>query len=172
MKIKIQQAKLEDAQLLAEMGAHMFNASFGAFNSPKDMQAYLEKSFNHERISADLRSTNTVYLLVMLAEQAIGYAKVCLSQAPASVPGRYPVELARIYIDLSHSSRGYGAQLLAACVVVAKQLGGDTLWLGVWERNEKAIRFYRCWDFEIVGEMEFVLGDDLQNDYVMALEIG
>jgi ribosomal protein S18 acetylase RimI-like enzyme len=161
MKIDIKQASAEDAQLLSDMGARMFNASFGPFNRPEDMRAYLEKSFKEEVISADLRSKNTKYLLVSLTEQAIGYAKVCLSQAPDSVPGRNPVELARIYIDLAYSSRGYGSQLVEACLEAARRLEGDTLWLGVWERNEAAIRFYRRWGFKIVGTMEFVLGDDM-----------
>ncbi len=172
LKIHIRQARLDDAQLLAEMGARMFNASFGAFNRPEDIQVYLEKSFNQAEISTDLNSADTDYLLVMLAEQVIGYAKVCLSQAPASVPGRKPVELARIYIDLAYSSMGYGSQLMSACMETARQFGGDTMWLGVWERNEAAIRFYYRWGFEIVGNMEFVLGDDVQNDYVMARDIG
>jgi ribosomal protein S18 acetylase RimI-like enzyme len=84
------------------------------------------------------------------------------------VPDRNPVELARINIDLAYSSMGYGSQLMEACLEAARQLEGDTLWLGVWERNEAAIRFYRRWGFEIVGTMEFVLGDDMQKDYVMA----
>jgi len=168
MKIDIKQASAEDAQLLSDMGARMFDASFGPFNRPEDMQAYLEKSFNQEVISAELQSDNTIYLLVLLAEQVIGYAKVWLSQAPDSVPGRNPVELARINIDLAYSSMGYGSQLMEACLEAARQLEGDTLWLGVWERNEAAIRFYRRWGFEIVGTMEFVLGDDMQKDYVMA----
>ncbi len=161
MKIDIRQATVDDTQLLSEMGALMFDASFGAFNRPEDMQIYLEKSFSQEEISADLRSENTKYLLVSLAEQVIGYAKVCLSQAPDSVPGRNPVELARIYIDLAYSSRGYGSQLMEACLEAARRLESDRLWLGVWERNEAAIRYYRRWGFDIVGTMEFVLGDDV-----------
>jgi len=172
MKIDVRQASVDDAQLLSEMGALMFDASFGQFNRPEDMQTYLEKSFNQEVISADLQSDNTIYLLVLLAEQVIGYAKVCLSQAPDSVPGRNPVELARIYIDLAYSSMGYGSQLMDACLEAARRLEGDTLWLGVWERNEAAIRYYRRWGFESVGTMEFMLGNDVQNDYVMAREIG
>jgi ribosomal protein S18 acetylase RimI-like enzyme len=84
------------------------------------------------------------------------------------VPGCNPVELARIYIDLAYSSKGYGSQLVEACLEAARRLEGDTLWLGVWERNEAAIRFYRSWDFKIVGTMEFMLGNDMQKDYVMA----
>ena len=95
-----------------------------------------------------------------------------LEPIPRFCAGRNPVELARIYIDLAYSSRGHGSQLLEACLVAAWQLGGDTLWLGVWERNEAAIRLYRRWGFDIVGTMEFMLGNDVQNDYVMEREIG
>ena len=171
MKISIRRATVDDVQLIAEMGARLFEVSFGAFNRPRDMQVYLEKSFNQQDIRTDLLSEKVIYLLAMLSEQVIGYAKVSQCKAPVPVIGSNPIELDRIYIDLAYSNRGYGSQLLTACTETARQLGGDTLWLGVWDRNERAIRFYQQWGFEIVGEMEFVLGDDVQNDYVMARSI-
>lgn len=172
MKIHIHQATVDDAHLLTEMGARMFAESFGAFNRPEDMQVYLEKSFNQAAIRAALLSDRVIYLLVTLSKQVIGYAKVSQNTSPIPIQGNNPIELDRIYIDLAFSRRGYGSQLLAACVDAARQMGGDMLWLGVWERNEQAIRFYKRWGFEIVGEMEFVLGADIQNDFVMAKGIG
>lgn len=170
--ITIREANIDQARLLAEMGARMFAASFGAYNSPEDMQSYLEKSFNQAAIHAELQSGSTKYLQVIFSEKVIGYAKVYPNAPPIDLDCTKPVELGRIYIDLNYANRGYGSQLLAACLRTAKELGGDTLWLGVWERNEQAIRFYKRWGFEIVGEMEFVLGADVQNDYVMARGIG
>ena len=57
------------------------------------------------------------------------------------------------------------------CIAIAKAKNRDYIWLGVWERNFKAIKFYERFGFKKFGEHEFVLGDDVQTDWLMALEL-
>jgi GNAT superfamily N-acetyltransferase len=77
------------------------------------------------------------------------------------------VELERFYVDQRWHGRGIAAQLMDAVLRVARGLDGDALWLGVWERNAKAIRFYEKQGFECVGAQTFRLGSDVQHDDVM-----
>jgi ribosomal protein S18 acetylase RimI-like enzyme len=56
-----------------------------------------------------------------------------------------------------------------ASINEAKERGYDSIWLGVWEKNQRAIDFYRRWGFEEVGTHTFKLGTDPQNDFVMEL---
>ena len=83
------------------------------------------------------------------------------------VDSAHPVELERFYLDHAWHGRGVAASLMEAVIRVASACAGDTLWLGVWERNARAIRFYRKWGFERVGAQTFRLGADLQTDDVM-----
>jgi ribosomal protein S18 acetylase RimI-like enzyme len=83
------------------------------------------------------------------------------------VEGANPVELVRLYVSREWLGRGIGEQLMRACIDVARQLGHETLWLGVWEHNGRAQAFYRKWDFRTVGEHMFELGSDMQRDLVL-----
>ena len=53
----------------------------------------------------------------------------------------------------------------------ARERGCDCVWLGVWEKNQPAINFYRKWGFREVGTPVFFVGDDPQNDFVMELTL-
>jgi ribosomal protein S18 acetylase RimI-like enzyme len=79
-----------------------------------------------------------------------------------------PVELRRLYVDRSAIGHGVGAALMRASLEAARSAGRRTLWLGVWERNARAISFYERWQFETVGNHEFQLGSDNQTDLLMA----
>lgn len=87
------------------------------------------------------------------------------------VAGPAPVQLRRLYVDARHHGRGLGRQLLDAAYAAARELGGRTLWLTVWERNERAIAFYSRCGFRIVGDTTFIVGEDAQTDHVMAIAI-
>lgn len=97
----------------------------------------------------------------------VGYAHLRPGRAPA-VEGADPVELVRIYVEHHLTGSGYGGRLLQAAIDVARHRGHDTLWLGVWERNLAAQRFYARWGFTEVGEVRFVLGRDIQTDHIMS----
>ena len=49
--------------------------------------------------------------------------------------------------------------------------GAQTMWLGVWERNFRAQKFYRKFSFADIGTHTFVLGHDRQTDLLMALDL-
>jgi multidrug efflux pump subunit AcrB len=84
------------------------------------------------------------------------------------VVGSDPIELQRLYVDRSALGRGVGAALMRASLDTARLSGHRTLWLGVWERNTRAISFYEQWQFATVGKHKFSLGSDNQTDLIMA----
>jgi ribosomal protein S18 acetylase RimI-like enzyme len=60
---------------------------------------------------------------------------------------------------------------MAHVLARAKAAGAAALWLGVWERNPRALAFYRKWGFDVVGEHTFRLGDDPQRDLIMRRDV-
>ena len=96
-----------------------------------------------------------------------GYLHVAPADRPDCVSGDAPVELKRLYVDPSRHRRGLGKQLLDEGVARAKAAGAKTLWLGVWERNFTAQAFYTREGFVRVGDHPFVLGSDVQTDWIM-----
>lgn len=164
----IRPATPADAPLLTTLGARLFEQSFGPNNLPENMAAYLSSAFSVGRQEAELRDPEVRVWIVEAAGEAIGYAHLRRGDAPTAVAGRRPVELARFYVDRPWHGRGVAQALMAACVAGARDLGGDVLWLGVWERNPRAIAFYGKCGFRNVGTQPFQLGADPQTDQVMA----
>jgi len=166
MKIRI--AAPLDAKLLAELGARTFADSFSADNTPEDMAAYLARSFSPEKQAAEMAETGTVFLIAEVDGQPVGYTRLREGDVPECVGGLRPVEIVRLYAIKEMIGRGIGAALMEASIQEAKNRGSDVIWLDVWEKNPRAIAFYRKWGFEKVGEQGFLLGDDLQRDWLMA----
>ncbi|UCF83638.1 MAG: GNAT family N-acetyltransferase [Desulfobacteraceae bacterium] len=171
MTFFIRRASIKDSALLSEIGTYMFNDTFGPENTPEDMESYLNSAFAPEQIASALADPTTIFLLAYEDNEPIGYATLKVSAAPKCVQGPKPMELARLYVNQRVIGKGYGAALLKACQEEALDAGYETIWLGVWERNERAIRFYEKWGFREAGTHAFILGNDVQNDLIMEYSV-
>jgi diamine N-acetyltransferase len=163
MKIKI--ATIEDITLLCEIGIKTFIETYGNQNTPEDLKKYLEEKFNKKQISDELLTPKTIFLLVELENEIIGYAKMRVNLVEN--PDMKSLEIERIYISKDYHGQKYGAMLMQKCIDVSIENNYESIWLGVWEHNPKAINFYQKWGFEIFGEHIFQLGDDAQTDFLM-----
>ena len=166
-KLKIRQASIEDAEIIADIGRRTFEETFGPDNTPENMEIYLNENFSLGRIKAELADTASIFLLAYENEDLIGYVMLYDGKKPDCVKGKRPVELVRIYVEKKFIGSGYGSGLMKACLDTAKSNGYGTVWLGVWQRNERAVAFYEKWGFTKAGTQKFVLGTDVQTDYVM-----
>ena len=166
----IRTATPADAEPLAALAERTFRDTFADDNSPDDIEAYVRDSFSLARVRAELADEANTFLLAFTdgEEQPDGYAKLRTGTTDPSVTGSDPVELQRLYVDRSALGHGVGAALMRASLDAARSAGRRTLWLGVWERNARAISFYERWQFETVGNHEFQLGSDHQTDLIMA----
>ena len=158
-----------DSEMLAALAMRTFRDTFANDNSAQDMEAYIRDSFSLDRIRAELADNTNTFLLASTGgvEQPTGYAKLRTGTTDPSVHGPNPVELQRLYVDQSAIGYGLGAKLMQASIVAARSAGHRTLWLGVWERNARAISFYEKWEFATVGDHVFRLGSDDQRDLIM-----
>lgn len=161
-----------DAAGLARAAALFFADTFGPANRTEDIDSYLAETFSESRQLADLSAANTRFWLALDDADAIaGYVHLKLA-APlpqgASMTSTRPVEIARLYADRRWHGQGLGATLMQTSIEAACEWQADVLWLGVWERNERAIAFYKKHGFQIAGAQDFLLGADRQRDHVMA----
>jgi diamine N-acetyltransferase len=163
----IRRATAADAGLLADLGARTFYDTFAVDNTPEDMAAYLSSYFSPLLQAQELADPDTTFLIAEIDGVAAGYAKLQLSVTSSCITGPDPVELSRLYVSSGLIGSGVGAALMEACISEARKAGHRTMWLGVWERNERAQSFYERWGFQIVGEQIFQLGSDAQRDFVM-----
>jgi ribosomal protein S18 acetylase RimI-like enzyme len=165
--IAIRIALPEDAALLSELAAQTFVETFGNDNTPENMSRYLAETFSPERQLGELQEARNRFLLVFAGETPIGYAQLRSESTEPCVTGPEPIELVRIYIARAWHGRKLGAALMQRCLEEAARMGGQTIWLGVWEHNTRARRFYAQWGFVAVGSHIFQLGDDPQTDLIL-----
>jgi diamine N-acetyltransferase len=164
----VRRANAADAALLAELGARTFAETFAADNRPEDMSAYLALSFGLNHQAAELADAHSLFLIAEIDGTAAGYARMHGgANPPKAVTNDKPIELVRLYVSQDWIGRGIGASLMRRCLTEATQMGYRTLWLGVWEHNQRARVFYRKWNFHEVGEHVFRLGNDPQTDILM-----
>jgi len=165
---KLRQAGPEDAERLAEFGARTFFESFAADNTPEDMRRHLESAWARDKQLAELRNADIDTLIVEDAQgEWCAFAQVRAGKLSEGVPAEGSIELWRFYVDKRWHGKGVAGSLMAAAKQCARKRGADTMWLGVWERNERAKAFYAKHGFGKVGRQVFVVGSDPQTDDVM-----
>lgn len=165
--IGVRQAEIQDNKLLAEIGAETFYDSFAADNTPEDIAAYLSASFNPVKQGTELADSQSRFLIAEINNEAVGYTHLRFSAVPKAVAGQKPIEISRFYVRKPWIGKGVGTHLMKGCLQEARAAGCDVIWLSVWEKNLRAIAFYRNWGFSKVGNQTFQLGNDLQQDLLM-----
>ncbi|HEY2385216.1 MAG TPA: GNAT family N-acetyltransferase [Terriglobia bacterium] len=164
-------ATADDADELQRLAVRTYYETFAAVNTPGNMRAYLESAFALDRIRAELSDPAAVWLLALSDEAFAGYAKLLAGPPPECVIGDAPIELVRFYIDRQWHGSGLASELMQLCLEEARQRSFKTMYLGVWENNERAKAFYKKWNFVRAGEHVFPMGDDPQIDWWMTRRI-
>jgi GNAT superfamily N-acetyltransferase len=166
--LRLRRADVADAERLARLGVRTFRDTYRGIDAPEDIEAYVGEHFTPERVAQQLQRPASVTLLAQCGDEDAGYLQVAVSEAPACVRGPSPVELVRLYLRVDWIGHGHGARMMQAAEAEALQLQGRTLWLGVYEKNLRAVAFYRRCGFEQVGTHDFLFAGVVYADPVMA----
>lgn len=164
----IRRATLLDAPALAALGRRTFVDAFGADNTAADLEAFLASTYADELQRRELLDDSRICLVAEHDGQLVAFALLNTGKRSAFVSDPTALELQRFYLDRSVQGTGLAQALMAACVDAARERGGKTLFLGVWERNARALRFYAAQGFRQVGDQIFHVGSDPQRDLVLA----
>jgi|SRR5688572_7848005 len=160
-----------DAQELLELSRQTFIDTFGPHNTAENMRLYVEKTFTLDEIKKELKDANATFILTEEADQLIGYAKLRANNNPAELRGKHAIEIERIYSIQAYLGKNVGKTLMQACLDLARSRGYSAVWLGVWEHNPRAIRFYEKYGFEKFGSHPFWLGNDPQTDLLLKRDL-
>jgi ribosomal protein S18 acetylase RimI-like enzyme len=161
-----------DADALAAFGERMFRETFGPYHRAADMDAYCRVTYAIDKVRRELGDPERHTIVAVHAGAIIGYVQLHAAPAPACVSGPAPLEVLRFYVDGAWHGRGVAQSLMARIAAAAEARGAQTLFLLVWEQNQRAIAFYQRQGFRSVGTQPFPLGGDRPLDYVMTCELG
>ena len=166
-EISIREATTEDAALIADLSRQTFYDTFAAENTVENMDRFMNEAFTREKLMAEVGLPGNIFLLAYEASEPAGYARLRVTGTPLLMENGLSLEIVRIYAVQKSIGKGVGRALMQHCIEVARQKSARVIWLGVWEKNNKAIAFYTKWGFEKFGEHVFMLGDDPQTDWLM-----
>jgi GNAT superfamily N-acetyltransferase len=169
--VNIRLATVSDAEVLAELARRTFHDTFAATNDPGDMALYLSRAYGIEQQTRELADRDITTLLVEDSGETIAYAQLRAGDLPECVTGANPIELWRFYVSGEWHGRGVAMPLMDRVKAAARERGAKTLWLGVWERNDRAHAFYVKCGFADAGEHIFLFGTDPQTDLVMVTSL-
>ena len=164
-------AEFADLASLLDLAQTSFVQAFTEGNKPENVQAYLSQAFTSVQLEKEWRNPASTFLLASLEGRLVGYTKVNLAAAQTDVQDPDSLEVARLYTLEEVWGKGVGQFLLDAALAFAKEKGKTFVWLGVWEHNARAIRFYEKNGFKAFGSHPFPFGDEIQNDWLMRVEV-
>ena len=171
MKLQFRQCTIEDLNILCEFSKNMYYETFKEMCSPEDMEAYLSEAFDPEKIRGEQENPHSSFYFLLADDQLVGYIKLNEAEAQSDLNDPDSLELERIYVSGTVQGTALGSYLMKQAVEIAGQQAKKYLWLGVWEKNTRAIAFYHKHGFYEIGTHTFVMGDDIQTDYIMRKDL-
>ena len=167
MNILIRHCLLNELETLHLIGYETFDETFRSMNSPETMDTYLNESFSLEKLAQELGKTYCKFYFIYSDSTLAGYLKLNYAPAQSDINDSESVEVERIYVRKEHKGKGLGKVLMEYAFQQAIQNKKAYVWLGVWEKNVKAITFYEKMGFEEAGQHSFRIGNELQSDLIM-----
>ncbi|MDR7328762.1 GNAT family N-acetyltransferase [Corynebacterium guangdongense] len=160
-----------DVATLKSVAERAFVGAFAGHIPDADMRRYFDTAYSPETLTREVADPDADVFFLEAGGETLGYIKVNVGDAQTEPMGDECAELQRIYLLPEAVGGGYGSALMAKAVDVARAWGRSRMWLGVWDRNETALRFYRAKGFERVGEHWFSTGFSRQLDWILARDI-
>lgn len=165
--ITIKKASVAEINIIQKVGRETFYETFAAHNSEEQIQQYLRESFSLEKLNRELSNANSQFFIAYEAEDPVGYLKINSGKAQTELQDEDSLEIERIYVKSSHHGKKVGQLLYDKALQVAVQTQKKYLWLGVWEKNLRAVRFYQKNGFIEFDQHIFRMGNDEQTDLMM-----
>ncbi|WP_348825487.1 GNAT family N-acetyltransferase [Flavobacterium aestuarii] len=165
--IEIKKVTLDDINLLQEIGKKTFLETFSESNSEENMKKYLEDGFSVEKLTEELNNKHSEFFFAVMDEKVLGYLKLNFGASQTELKDNNSLEIERIYVLQEYHGKKVGQVLYEKALQVANEKKANYVWLGVWEKNPRAIRFYEKNGFVEFDKHIFKLGDDEQTDIMM-----
>jgi len=165
----IRQASPADTTDLSHFASKAFMEAYSGTMDRDDINKYLEKSFNQAEVKKQLESPDMLFHLAFANDELAGYTKLRWDRARDELGSGRAIELERIYVGASHYRTGLGTLMLDHAISISRKKGFVVMWLAVWQKNIRAISFYKKTGFEIFGVQKFTVGTIVNDDYVFRL---
>jgi ribosomal protein S18 acetylase RimI-like enzyme len=169
--IEIRKATGSDLETIQKISIQTFTETFAAVNTTENIADYIKNSLNTEQLTAELNNANSQFYIAYSNDEVVGYLKINFGDAQTESINENALEVQRIYVLQNFHGKNIGQLLLDEVKKIAKNTDVDSVWLGVWEENHRALRFYTKNGFVVFDKHVFIMGNDEQTDLLMRFEI-
>ncbi|MDB5136656.1 MAG: family N-acetyltransferase [Mucilaginibacter sp.] len=169
--ITIQLVRPSDLHALLSLSKKTFYDAFEHVNNPEDFEAYTSVAFQPEKLLSEINHPHSVFYFALIDDEKVGYIKLNYSSAQTEFKDENAVEVERIYVLASQQGKQIGKQMIDFTIAKAMEDQLKYIWLGVWEHNHNAQRFYEREGFVKFSSHEFWVGNDKQTDILMRKEL-
>jgi len=171
MSLRFQKCTFSDLDQLIGISKKTFVDSFEKDNDPEDFRNYIKSAFEKQNVAKQLKNNNSSFYFVIKDELLAGYFKLNTGHAQTDIKSKESIELERIYVLQNFQGQQIGKHMLQESGRLAALLNKTYMWLGVWEKNTAAIRFYQRHGFTKFGTHPYYIGKDKQTDWLMRVEL-
>ncbi len=171
MSLSYRECESADLNTLVQISKNTFIEAFEKDNDPNDFRNYTQKAFSHDTLGSELANKDSFFYFVYDQDTLTGYFKLNRGTAQTDVYDPSGLEIERIYVLSSHQGKKIGSWMIHEIIAKANRLGKEFIWLGVWEHNREAIKFYQKHGFAKFGEHPYYIGADKQTDWLLRLEL-
>lgn len=161
---QIDETALDD---LVKISRKTYIDKFGQTTSPENLQEYLERAMSPQALYKELANPDSFFYMLYQDGKPLAYLKLNIKEAQSEPDYPEALELQRIYVLDGYQGLGIGEKLMKFAIDRARDIGAPFIWLGAWEQNEGAMRFYQRHGFEVFSSHDFVMGDDVQTDLLL-----
>ena len=167
LEVKIHQAGIDELEELQQISRTTFTETFSVQNSEENMRNYLRDNLSLKKLGEELNNPESSFYFAEMKDQVIGYLKLNVGAAQNEWKENTGLEIERIYVLKEYHGQKIGQLLFEKAISIATSMKMQYVWLGVWEKNKRAIAFYTKNGFKVVYQQLFKLGDDVKTDYLM-----
>ena len=169
--MKIRKINIDDLETLRNLSIQTFKETFEEVNTEEDMQKYLDENLSIEKLKTELENPNSEFYFAENNDEILGYLKLNFKDAQTEKVEENYFEIERIYVLKAFLGQKIGQILFDKAIEIGREKNLEYVWLGVWEENHRAIKFYEKNGFKVFGKHKFVLGEDVQTDLLMKMKI-
>jgi len=167
MQLTFKKCVPEDVDTLRDFSCRTYSETFAPMNTASNMKAYLEQAYNMDKLRGELSDSGSVFYFLYADGKLAGYLKTNEAPSQTDINDAQSLEIEKIYVAKNFQGKGLGCFLMNKAIDLAREKKKAYIWLGVWEKNDKAIAFYEKHGFYKIGSHPFVMGDEKQTDYIM-----
>lgn len=157
----------DDIPKLRDIAIKIFRDTFTDHNTPENLEAFLERDYNIDSFRKEFAEPGSQYYFISDNDRPAGYLRLRKNKEVDHLLGTNTIEIHRLYVDPEWHGKKVGDQLMQFSIDFAAKNNHEWIWLGVWEGNPRAQRFYEKWRFERFSEHDFFMGEEKQTDWLM-----